>query len=426
MHRNHSSSKRSRSPAVLSQGSGSQMDGACFSRPGQAEADPQDSPPKMPSFLTLGQDGKLRSTPVACHLLKLELEMREKYDELVRMENERLASSKNGPGDCQWARLDPDPVLDRYTNIHPWANNRIKLHVPDGINDYINASPVTLTSTSAKQNDLKSDIPVKYICMQGPKSQTVDHVWHMIWHEIATPYNSSPAIILMLSPTHAQSHDDPSKSFEKCYPYYPLDENSPPIVINSSDQLGKGFKAILRFASREPSIPGTAIEVRKFIMSVDGEEDEKPIWHYLYPNWPDFGALDSENVDSILALMELSRKQNGKGDNPRVVHCSAGVGRTGTFVALEFLSGELQGGAWEGWDLSGPADRDPIYETVNQLRMQRKTMVQSFEQYVFLYEVLRKMWEVKNHPPCVGGEHKHLAPPDVNGGSERPAKVIKK
>jgi protein-tyrosine phosphatase len=142
-------------------------------------------------------------------------------------------------------------------------------------------------------------------------------------------------------------------------------------------------------------------------MTVEGEDEEKPIWHYLYPNWPDFGALEEENVASVLSLMDISRKQNGKGENPRIVHCSAGVGRTGTFVALEFLMGELQGGAWEGWDEGPMAHTDPIYETVNQLRMQRKTMVQAYEQYAFLYEVLQKVWEEKYGTECAGGEHTH-------------------
>lgn len=285
------------------------------------------------------------------------------------------------------------------------------MQVPDGVNDYINASPVTLTSTSAKQSTLKSGIQDKYICMQGPKKQTVDHVWHMIWHEVATPFNSSPAVIIMLSPTHAPMPDDPSRMFEKCYQYYPLNEDSPPLKINETDELGEEFKAELRFGSREPGIEGTPIEVRKLIMTVEGEDEEKEIWHYLYPNWPDFGALEEENVASVLALMELSRKQNGKGENPRVVHCSAGVGRTGTFVALEFLIGELQGGAWEDWDESEHAHIDPVYEAVNQLRIQRKTMVQAYEQYAFLYEVLRKIWEEKYGAECVGGEHQHVKAP---------------
>lgn len=345
--------------------------------------------------------------------------MRDKYAELTRLENERLGLGKTDP---QWSRRDPDPVLDRYNNIYPWDNNRIKLQVPEGVNDYINASPVSLISTSEKQSDLKAGVQDKYICMQGPKKQTVDHVWHMVWHELAEPYTSSPAVVIMLTPTHAPMPDDPSRMFEKCYQYYPVDENSPPLLINETNELGDEFKATVRFEERLPGIEGTPIEVRKLIMTVDGEEDEeKPIYHYLYPNWPDFGALAEENVASILSLMELSRKQNGRGENARLIHCSAGVGRTGTFVALEFLLGELEGGAWEGWDNSEHTVTDPVYETVNQLRMQRKTMVQAYDQYAFLYEVCRKRWEEKYNTPCIGGEHTHMKPMNevcVNGPDE--------
>ena len=325
----------------------------------------------------------------------------------MRLEESRLAEK-----DGQWARQEADPVLDRYNNVHPWSNNRVKLQVPEGVNDYINASPVTLSSTSTIQSTLKKGVQDKYICMQGPKLETVDHTWHMIWHELAVPYNSSPAVIIMLSPTHAPMPNDPSKMFEKCYPYFPLSADAEPILINETNQLGEGFRATVRFLEKLPAIPSTTIEGRKFLMTVDGEDEEKPIYHYLYPSWPDFGALEERNVESIIQLMRLSREMNGKAENARVVHCSAGVGRTGTFVALEFLMGELQGGAWENWDKeSKKVDRgsDPVYETVNQLRMQRRTMVQAYEQYAFLYEVLRKLWEEKYGVPCIGGDHQHRA-----------------
>jgi len=329
--------------------------------------------------------------------------MHEKYADLAALENDRLlAKSTNDSPTNQWARLDADPVLDRYSNIHPWANNRIHLKVPEGCNDYINASPITLVSTAAKQSSLKRGTQDKYICMQGPKKETVDHTWHMLWHELAEPYESTPAVIIMLSPTHAP-HPNGVGFFEKCYPYFPMDENSGPLVINETGVLGDEFYAEVRFVSKEAPIPGSSVEVRQFAMSVHGEDGEKPIWHFLYPSWPDFGALEEKNVASIISLMQLSREKNGKADNPRIVHCSAGVGRTGTFIALEFLIGELQGGAWEDWTGTG----DPIYETINQLRMQRRTMVQAFEQFAFLYKVLRKMWEEKYNVPYVGGNHEH-------------------
>jgi protein-tyrosine phosphatase len=321
----------------------------------------------------------------------------------VQLENERLGK-KNDPGG-EWARPDSDPVLDRYSNIHPWSNNRIHLKVPEGVNDYINASPVSLQSTAAKQSNLKHSIQDKYICMQGPKRETIDHTWHMLWHELATPYETSPAIIIMLSPTHGLDPGGSGKMIEKCSVYFPMDEDSPPIRINETDILGQEFKATVRFESKEPPTPGSSVEIRQFIMTRDEDEDqEKPIWHFLYPSWPDFGALEESNVAAIISVMEKSRKLNGKAENPRIVHCSAGVGRTGTFVALEFLMGELQGGAWEEDVDSG---MDPVYDTVNQLRSQRRTMVQAYEQYAFLYEVLRKMWEEKYNEPCIGGDHEH-------------------
>jgi protein-tyrosine phosphatase len=152
-------------------------------------------------------------------------------------------------------------------------------------------------------------------------------------------------------------------------------------------------------------LPGTDLEIRKFIMEVDGKDEEKPIWHFLYPSWPDFSALDEENLSSLMLLMSLSREKNTNADNPRVIHCSAGVGRTGTFVALEFLIGELQRGAWQGGDKTGSIDHDPVFDTVNRLRMQRRTMVQSAEQYAFLYAVLRNLWTQKYGASSDGDEH---------------------
>lgn len=223
----------------------------------------------------------------------------------------------------------------------------------------------------------------------------------MVWHELATP-----AVIIMLSPTHGPHPNVLGAESEKCFPYFPADEDSSPIVINEASQLGDNFKGTIRFDSREPTPPGTDIEIRKLIMNVEGEDKEKPIWHFLYPSWPDFGALEAKNVDSIISLMSMSREKNSNAENPRIVHCSAGVGRTGTFVALEFLIAELQGGAWERWDKSDSSDKDPVFDTVNQLRTQRRTMVQSYEQYVFIYEVLRKVWEEKYGTRQVeGGDH---------------------
>ncbi|CAG8974730.1 hypothetical protein HYALB_00000340 [Hymenoscyphus albidus] len=406
MERLRSSTKRAHSatPPPEEADGVSQIDGTCMGKPNGAEdavppakAAKPDSGDRKTTSAADAAPAEDRSPEIPAFLQLSESEIRSKYEELVRLESMRLAAGGNDP---EWGRLDPDPLLDRYNNIYPWAYNRIKLKVPEGVNDYINASPISLISTTGTQSTLKKGIQAKYICMQGPKIQTVNHVWHMVWHELATPNNSSPAIIIMLSPTHGP---DPSntKTMEKCYPYFPEKEGDE-FVLNEKNELGDEFHGKVTFVSREPDIPGTQIEVRQFVMTVDGQDEEKPVWHYLYPNWPDFGALEESNVASLLSLMEISRKANGGGENPRLVHCSAGVGRTGTFVASEFLMGELHDRVWEKWESEHPG-KDPIFETVNRLREQRKTMVQAYEQYAFLYEVLGKLWRDKYSAPCVGG-----------------------
>ncbi|KAH9826910.1 Y phosphatase-domain-containing protein [Teratosphaeria destructans] len=75
---------------------------------------------------------------------------------------------------------------------------------------------------------------------------------------------------------------------------------------------------------------------------------------------------------------------------PRIIHCSAGVGRSGTFIALDYLLSLLHAG-----DLDHiPADRDPVAETVDRLRQQRMMMVQGEGQFYFVYEVLREQFLV--------------------------------
>jgi protein-tyrosine phosphatase len=106
-------------------------------------------------------------------------EISDRFFELSQLEGARIAEKFRNPSqDGQWARLDADPALDRYHNIHPWANNRVHLKVPEGYNDYINASPITLDSESDTQEEVDASAKARYICMQGPKKETVDHVWH--------------------------------------------------------------------------------------------------------------------------------------------------------------------------------------------------------------------------------------------------------
>lgn len=132
-----------------------------------------------------------------------------------------------------------------------------------------------------------------------------------------------------------------------------------------------------------------------------GASTSKTIWHYLFSGWPDFLIPEGEDRAALLELVRYTAEKAGGPENPRVVHCSAGVGRTGTFIALDYLLGELEEGTLHGAD-SGEAagggekvEGDRVAETVNELRKQRMMMVQGEAQFWFLYEILKEMWERK-------------------------------
>ena len=104
---------------------------------------------------------------------------------------------------------------------------------------------------------------------------------------------------------------------------------------------------------------------------------------------------------------------------PRIVHCSAGVGRTGTFIALDFLLQEFKDEKWnklvENGD-GGGEEMDPIFETVKKLRDQRMFLVYKIGQYEWLYQVLREKWMAKKIV------EKGVIETPLSGSEESPAK----
>ncbi|TLS23880.1 hypothetical protein PpBr36_08228 [Pyricularia pennisetigena] len=433
------------------------------------------SRPRIPFFLTLSQQ-----------------EIEQRFQDLTWLERNRLQLSMQNPAPSyQWARVPASTTvkkLDRYVNVQPWHNNRVRLQVPPGKVDYINASPIVLSTRAGDEH------PSRYIAMQGPKKNSAEHVWRMVVEQLR-----SPAVIVMLTETH----EGPA---EKCYPYFPRSPEDPPLEIGLFDEFADGFRATVRCEAIEPTSAGDAIELRKLVIRVhrrtprpttpqpqgnskssegsplgtsaededvimmsptkaapatgltmqsmspgtnherdmtvtpeghsnggstngtdasEDDVDERVVYHFLYTKWPDFGVPALEDLDSFFELMRLSREKNADVDNPRIVHCSAGVGRSGTFIALEHLMRELDSGLLENYDdrrrsrrnggspattmatatpnnrnnghldLSYDDDDDLIFSVVNQLREQRRTMVQAESQYIFIYQVMRKLWHDK-------------------------------
>lgn len=299
---------------------------------------------------------------------------------------EGMSTNDNTKESSPWARCSGDEYAsrDRYVNVGPYQANRVRLRVPEGANDYINASPITLIAT-------RPGTRLRYIATQGPKADSWPHFWRMLWYE-----THSPAMVVMITKTHEQGR-------EKCFPYFPLSLAAPTLQINEYDEFGDGLVHDLRLKKLHQH-DELRFVTRQLALSGASKDDFKPevkckpfyVWHVLFERWPDFSIPEGHEKTAFLNLIRFSRI-NDDSASPRIVHDSAGVGRTGTFIALDWLMYELEEGALD----DVPDDQDPIVQVITRLRDQRPMMVQSKQQFVFIYDVLRELWRerwIKLHP----------------------------
>ncbi|PYI10197.1 hypothetical protein BO78DRAFT_414953 [Aspergillus sclerotiicarbonarius CBS 121057] len=311
------------------------------------------------------------------------LEIHQKFEELEWMQRSRIHEGMlaNDPSH-RWA-LEGDPEVkarNRYINVQAWANSRVHLRVPEGECDFINASPIVLKDSVSRQER-------RYIATQGPKLGHLSHFWHMVFHE-----SQDVGVIVMLTQTFEAGR-------EKCSQYFPLDsenasmtlrrvEQDPFVSDNQPQQADEDLlgQVTLLETQRDPT---SRSEIRKLQLTIGSES--KVVWHFLFAGWADYSKPEGEDRDALLQLIKVSGSKCTPA-NPRIVHCSAGVGRTGTFIALDHLLQELAAGQLlEATD----AEVDPVFETVNQMREQRMMMVYNEMQLQFIYEVLREQTDVK-------------------------------
>ncbi|CRG85921.1 protein-tyrosine phosphatase [Talaromyces islandicus] len=317
-------------------------------------------------------------------------EARKRFEDLEWLQRTRIAEGamSNDPSH-RWA-LDTHPEVkarNRYPNVQAWANSRIHLKVPEGECDFINASPIVL-------EDSHTGAKTRYIATQGPKDGFyLAHFWHMVFHE-----SDEVSVIVMLTQAFEAGK-------EKCAQYFPLDLEDPVMKLsmdpndptNSTfrdedlteeeeddeeeiDTHGSGSVTLLESYFDE----SCRSEIRKLELQFGSES--KIVWHYLFAGWADFSKPEGEDREALLQLLHQTAAKTSP-ENPRIVHCSAGVGRTGTFIALDHLLRELESG-----ELLSPENfnEDPVFDIVNQLREQRMMMVYNEMQLHFIYEVLRE------------------------------------
>ncbi|KAM7077496.1 receptor-type tyrosine-protein phosphatase T-like [Ciconia maguari] len=224
---------------------------------------------------------------------------------------------------------------NRYKSIIPYDHGRVVLQPSDTGNGYINASYV---------DSYRS--PRFFIAAQGPLPETVVDFWQMVWQE-------KTSVIVMLTGLVEQNKT-------KCEQYWPEQE-----------QVYGDFTVTLNNTRTT-----TGLVTRIFCLQKAGCVLPRVVEQFHYLLWPDHGV--PRNPAQLLCLVELVNKRVLQAPaGPVLVHCSAGIGRTGTFIALDFL---LKMGKAEG--------KVDVFHCVQRLREQRVSMVQTKEQYTFLYEVL--------------------------------------
>lgn len=263
-----------------------------------------------------------------------------------------------------WAFSDAAKPINRYrnryTNVLPWDRTRVKLKYLPGGSDYINASTLRLADNT-------------YIATQGPLPQTIHHFWAMCFDQ-SIQQGVDAVVIFMLAPLE-------ERGIKKCDQYWPSEKDHAFRLGDAlrSDNLAYDDLQIEWICSEEKDL----FTVTHFILK-SGDVTKK-VFHYYYGEWED--SMPPTNMGPLTALvdeLDLAR-QVYPGIIP-IVHCSAGVGRTGTLIAYDHFR-----------NASSLEGQDPVFETTMKLREQRMLMIQTSKQYLFLYDVVERLANDQTH-----------------------------
>ncbi|XP_076022652.1 receptor-type tyrosine-protein phosphatase V-like [Genypterus blacodes] len=236
--------------------------------------------------------------------------------------------------------LEANRDKNRYSTILPYDHCRVRLSFQDSQShsDYINASFVP---GGGSERD--------FICTQGPLHNTMADFWRMVWEQ-------NVRIIVMVT---ALRHKD----IVFCDKYWPLERGT----------VYHGLVQVTTVTRKQgPDYFFTTINLKQRDCPT-----ERTITHYYYPSWPDQGV--PKDPSSLCVFTEHVRQhlQSIPRLGPAVVHCSAGVGRSGTFVTLLWLM-----------QLCARGIHPNIRAAVEDLRLHRMWMVQTLEQYIFAHRCL--------------------------------------
>ncbi|XP_061921297.1 receptor-type tyrosine-protein phosphatase delta-like isoform X31 [Entelurus aequoreus] len=237
------------------------------------------------------------------------------------------------------SNLEVNKPKNRYANVIAYDHSRVLLSAIDGIpgSDYINANYI---DGYRKQN--------AYIATQGSLPETFGEFWRMIWEQRS-------AIIVMMTKLEERSR-------VKCDQYWPT---------RGTETYGLIQVTLL------DTVELATYCVRTFALFKNGSSEKREVRQFQFTAWPDHGV--PEHPTPFLAFLRRVKACNPPDAGPMVVHCSAGVGRTGCFIVIDAMMERIKH--------EKTAD---IYGHVTLMRAQRNYMVQTEDQYVFIHDALQE------------------------------------
>eukprot|EP00118_Oscarella_pearsei_P015500 m.140176 g.140176 ORF g.140176 m.140176 type:complete len:960 (+) comp38296_c0_seq1:140-3019(+) len=243
-----------------------------------------------------------------------------------------MAGEGDIPPDCQ--------NKNRYNNVLPTPHSRVPLFLRfgDPCSDYINANFVRGVA----------DNPKAYIATQGPMESTTNDFWRMVWEQ-------NCGIILMA--TGLEEREVP-----KCARYWPDEQRT-------VETYGEIEVAIQKQVKKDDYTTTHLLIVH------NEKQQSRVVIHHWFTAWPDFGV--PEDVSQVINYLEDIREDLKEVKGPVIVHCSAGIGRSGCLLAIHMGMREMEKGG-----------RCDILQTVSTIRHDRGGSVQTKDQYILIYMAL--------------------------------------